>query len=183
MTITQEQLDGAYRERVYLCAYLTRFYPSALQPSEDEDPNWKLLRIYIGRRWLFWHISINDLDLLGHVPDAEENDPDNIWDGHTTEEKYLHLLEHASNWQRTQPGCAPGSTDEVLPASVLEMCESHCYTSTACDHSIRVLGRFGFNRFAAVRSWLCGRCRHTCKFCNALCQHSCHPWNAKAEAS
>lgn len=36
----------------------------------------------------------------------------------------------------------------------------HDYLSTACQHD------------------LCGSCRITCKYCEAVCQHSCHAEDA-----
>lgn len=76
-------LDTVYRERAHLLAHLSALYPSHIQPDMSE-PDWPVLYISFPTGQCCWHLNDSDLDLFGHVPvDVYE-----IWDGHTTDEKY-----------------------------------------------------------------------------------------------
>jgi len=94
----EKERDGAYRERAQLLALLAALHPSVIAPApdiEDED-GWQLLYLRIGGRQASWHIAPRDADLFAHVEHVPADDRRAQWDGHTTEEKYAHIGEHAA---------------------------------------------------------------------------------------
>ena len=79
-------LSGIYRERAHLLALLATHYPSHIQPDPAE-PDWPVLFISLPTGMCCWHLADVDLDLFAHV----RTDITEIWDGHTTEEKYIRV--------------------------------------------------------------------------------------------
>ena len=76
----QARLNGVYEERDRLVALISSIYPSHLarHEGEDWDDDWRnVVYIETPEGQLSWHISDNEV----------END----WDGHTTEEKYARI--------------------------------------------------------------------------------------------
>lgn len=102
-TITDAQLDelhtaldGAYRERAQLLALLAALHPSVIAPAPDVDePGWQILYLRIGGKQASWHIAPRDAELFAHVEHVPVDDRRAQWDGHTTEEKYAHIGQHA----------------------------------------------------------------------------------------
>lgn len=85
-------LNGAYRERAQLLAWLATFAPAVITPATDTDePGWQLLYLNPGHTQLSWHISPRDADLFAHVEHVDPADPRAQWDGHSTEEKYERI--------------------------------------------------------------------------------------------
>jgi hypothetical protein len=93
----QADRDGAYRERAQLLALLASLCPSVIAPAPDVDePGWQILYLRIGGKQASWHIAPRDADLVAHVEHVPVDDSRAQWDGHTTEEKYAHIGEHAA---------------------------------------------------------------------------------------
>lgn len=90
--VTAER-NKAYRERAELVAFVVACYPSEIRDTAED---WPVVFVDTPRGQLSWHLSRDDLDLFGHVPQmaasAEEK-----WDGHTTEQKYDRLNGLATN--------------------------------------------------------------------------------------
>lgn len=79
-------IDGVYRERNRLVAFLSRLFPSTI--SYDQDPAWPVVFIATPQGQLSWHVTAQEaVDLFAHVERNDETE----WDGHTTEEKYRRL--------------------------------------------------------------------------------------------
>lgn len=94
--LTRER-DGAYRERAQLLGLLAVHHPAVIAPASDVDsPGWLILYLRIGGRQASWHISPDDAELFDHVEHVAAEDPRAQWDGHTTEEKYAHIQQHAA---------------------------------------------------------------------------------------
>ncbi|WP_330349251.1 hypothetical protein [Streptomyces sp. NBC_00582] len=93
----QADRDGAYRERAQLLALLASLHPSVIAPALDvEEPEWQILYLRIGGQQASWHIAPRDAELFAHVEHVPADDSRAQWDGHTTEEKYAHIGEHAT---------------------------------------------------------------------------------------
>lgn len=83
-------LGEAYRERARLIAYLASLFPSELSYGDTNAPTWPVIYITTPAGQLSWHLSPDDLDLFEHVA-WHPSGGANLWDGHTTEEKYRRL--------------------------------------------------------------------------------------------
>lgn len=93
----EEQLNGAYRERAQLLALLAALHPSVIAPAPDVDEDgWQVLYLRIGGKQASWHIAPQDAELYAHVEHVPADDVRAQWDGHTTEEKYAHIGQHAA---------------------------------------------------------------------------------------
>jgi len=88
---TEADLRSVYRERAHLVAYLAALFPSVISHSGSSGSLWPVVYVATPAGQLSWHMSIEDLDLFGHVPQVPADDPRARWDGHTTEEKYQRL--------------------------------------------------------------------------------------------
>lgn len=89
--------DGAYRERAQLLALLAALHPSVIAPAPDVDEDgWQILYLHIGGKQASWHIAPRDADLYVHVEHVPVDDRRAQWDGHTTEGKYEHIGQHAT---------------------------------------------------------------------------------------
>lgn len=84
---------GVYRERAHLVALLASTWQSELQiDPTSPPPATAVLYLSTPCGQLSWHIVAKDLDLLGHVNRADMHQTQ-LWDGHTTEEKYRRIRE------------------------------------------------------------------------------------------
>lgn len=83
---TPDPLTAAYRERAHLVALLAAEHPSVWAIDANE-PDWRVVYLDLPTGQASWHISPNDWDLFGHVPQSDAG----IWDGHTTEQKYERI--------------------------------------------------------------------------------------------
>lgn len=93
----EAERDGAYRERAHLVAWLAALHPAVIAPAPDVDEDgWQILYLRIGGKQASWHIAPRDADLFDHVGHVPINDRRAQWDGHTTEEKYAHIGQHAA---------------------------------------------------------------------------------------
>ncbi|MDX3009617.1 hypothetical protein [Streptomyces caniscabiei] len=89
--------DGVYRERAQLLALLAALHPSVIAPASDVDEDgWQILYLRIGGKQASWHIAPRDADLYAHVEHVPADDRRAQWDGHTTEQKYAHIGQHAA---------------------------------------------------------------------------------------
>lgn len=94
--LTKER-DGAYRERAHLLALLASLHPSVIAPAPDVDEDgWQILYLRIGGKQASWHIAPRDAELFAHVEHVPADDLRAQWDGHTTEQKYEHIGQHAA---------------------------------------------------------------------------------------
>lgn len=94
---TETERDGAYRERAQLLALLASLHPSVIAPAPDVDePGWQILYLRIGGKQASWHITPRDAELFTHVEHVPADDRRAQWDGHTSEQKYAHIGEHAA---------------------------------------------------------------------------------------
>ena len=83
------QLDAAYRERAHLVALLAALYPAHIGYTDPAAIDWLVVTIETPTGQMSWHIAERDRDLFEHVrlvPAVH-----NVWDGHSTEEKYARL--------------------------------------------------------------------------------------------
>lgn len=86
----EEAKDGAYWERNMLALLLAKVM--------NESSNWGKCGWYVHGEWEGWTrvISLNDGKITFHIPDdfdlgdLPQIEPN--WDGHTTEEKWLHVM-------------------------------------------------------------------------------------------
>lgn len=89
--LAEEQLRPVYRERARLVAVLAALFPAVWAYSDPAAPEWPVVYVDIPQGQCSWHLSAEDLDLFGHVPQVAPDDPRARWDGHTTDEKYQRL--------------------------------------------------------------------------------------------
>ncbi|MEV7389595.1 hypothetical protein [Streptomyces sp. NPDC091215] len=85
----EAERDGAYRERAHLVALLAALYPAHIGYTDPAAINWLVVTIETPTGQMSWHIAERDRDLFEHVrlvPSVH-----NVWDGHSTEEKYARL--------------------------------------------------------------------------------------------
>jgi hypothetical protein len=82
-----DPVRAVYRERAHLVAHLAACYPSVIGYTDPSEPEWAVVIVMMPTGQAAWHISPGDMDLFGHVDRTEEN----LWDGHSTEEKYARL--------------------------------------------------------------------------------------------
>ncbi|WP_405960582.1 hypothetical protein OG235_24620 [Streptomyces sp. NBC_00024] len=116
--LTKER-DGAYRERAQLLALLAALHPSVIAPAPDVDEDgWQILYLRIGGKQASWHIAPRDAELYAHVEHVPVDDRRAHWDGHTTEEKYAHIGQHAARLYaeaRGQVETPPTPADAATP--------------------------------------------------------------------
>ncbi|MFM9595726.1 hypothetical protein ACKI1J_24300 [Streptomyces scabiei] len=97
ITDLAKERDGAYRERAQLLALLAALHPSVIAPAPDVDEDgWQILYLRIGGKQASWHIAPRDAELYAHVQHVPVDDSRAQWDGHTTEQKYAHIGQHAA---------------------------------------------------------------------------------------
>jgi len=85
-----------YRERAHLIAALAAVYPAVIAYSDEHNPEWPVIYVYLSQRTqVSWHLNKRDLDLFEHVQVVDKDHPDAEWDGHTTEEKYELIAQFA----------------------------------------------------------------------------------------
>jgi hypothetical protein len=149
-------LDGAYRERAQITAWLAALHPAVLAPASDVDESgWQILYVYAGGQQLSWHIHPRDADLYAHVQQVTAEDPRARWDGHTTEQKYdaiRQMCEDAAS--RCGPACG----------------EQHTYAD-GCEVKLtaRYLGP------AVPRCQSCGDAEHRAMSCEEA-EQARRPW-------
>jgi hypothetical protein len=90
---TVAMLSDTYRERAFLVALLAAKYSSVWAPDEAVGPGWKVVYVGLPTGQASWHISPDDWDLFGFVPQGDVG----IWDGHTTVEKYKRVFDLTMN--------------------------------------------------------------------------------------
>jgi hypothetical protein len=90
----EAERDGAYRERAHLLPWLATLADTAVitDATDTDEPGWSLLYLTAGGRQLSWHIAPRDRELFDHVEHVPGDDPRARWDGHSTAEKYQHIL-------------------------------------------------------------------------------------------
>lgn len=90
--------DSAYTERARLVAHLAAGYPSVLVYGADPDePDWPVVFVILPTGQVSWHVAPDDIPLFEHV-DVEHAVMATApkWDGHSTDEKYQRLADHAA---------------------------------------------------------------------------------------
>lgn len=85
--LTGDDFAFVYRERARLVAHLAAIYPSLIGVDEAE-PDWPVVYVGTVQGQMSWHISRDDLDLFPHVRQVPAGD---LWDGHSTHQKYERL--------------------------------------------------------------------------------------------
>jgi hypothetical protein len=109
----EAERDGAYRERAHLLALLAALHPSVITPAPDVDEDgWQILYLRIGGKQASWHIAPGDAGLFAHVEHVPADDRRAQWDGHTTEQKYAHIGQHAARLYAEARGRAETPADE-----------------------------------------------------------------------
>lgn len=95
----QKQRNDVYEERDRLVCALSKCFPSWLARHPDTDKAWDddwrwIVFVELPNGQATWHIQDRELPWFSHL----ERRTENVWDGHTTEEKYrrLALLRPAS---------------------------------------------------------------------------------------
>lgn len=92
-----DALDGAYRERARLEAWLAALHPAVIAPAPDiDEPGWQILYLRSSAHgWqMTWHVHPRDADLFADVEHVSVDDPRAQWDGHSTEQKYNRMRTH-----------------------------------------------------------------------------------------
>jgi hypothetical protein len=87
----QAEKDSAYAERNKLVAFLSRLYPAhrGWHEGDDWEDDWRnIIFINTPAGQLSWHIHNDEVEFFDHIPFDGSQD---LWDGHTTEEKYERL--------------------------------------------------------------------------------------------
>ncbi len=92
----KEEKDQAYFERDRLLAYLSTLVTCSLEKHPEADKDWEhdwrnIVFLNIGPKALSWHIHDSELKLFNHITDTVRFKGKNVWDGHTTEQKYEFL--------------------------------------------------------------------------------------------
>lgn len=86
-----QQKDEAYAERNRLVALLTLLFPASLErhpENEVWEDDWRwIVFIDLPTGQVSWHIHDSELPLFEHI----SRNQGRVWDGHTTEEKYLRI--------------------------------------------------------------------------------------------
>jgi len=88
----QKQRNDVYEERDRLVCALSKVFPSwlARHPETDKawDDDWRwIVFVQLPTGQATWHIQDRELPWFAHL----ERRTENVWDGHTTEEKYRRL--------------------------------------------------------------------------------------------
>jgi len=79
-------MNDVYWERNQLVLALTKLYKS-WSSIEPQEPEWLIIFIELPTGQVSWHVPKAEYDqYFSHLP-VEPN----VWDGHTTEEKYDRL--------------------------------------------------------------------------------------------
>lgn len=97
LDVLHDALDGAYRERANLVAWLAALHPAVIAPAPDVDePGWQILYLTSSAHgWqMTWHIHPRDAELFTDVEHVPADDPRAQWDGHSTEQKYNRMRTH-----------------------------------------------------------------------------------------
>lgn len=82
--------DAVYRERAHLVAHLAAVYPSCIGYTDPSEPDWAVVTVSLPTGQACWHVAPDDMDLFGHVAATGAE----LWDGHSTAEKYERLDAH-----------------------------------------------------------------------------------------
>lgn len=88
----QKQRNDVYEERDRLVCALSKVFPSWLARHPDTDKAWDddwrwIVFVQLPTGQATWHIHDRELPWFAHLKRRTEN----VWDGHTTEEKYRRL--------------------------------------------------------------------------------------------
>ena len=103
---TEEERDGAYRERARLVAFLAAQYDAHIGYTDPNATDWLVVTIETPTGQTSWHIAERDRDLFEHVRLVPSTH--NVWDGHTTDEKYIRL---AALTTQLAEGCGPACAE------------------------------------------------------------------------
>lgn len=82
------ELDAVYRERAHLVAALAARWPAVRTPMDADG--YSVVYIDSPAGQLSWHIHQADIGLFRHVA-LTGTPPEQLWDGHSTEEKYQRV--------------------------------------------------------------------------------------------
>src|SRR5687767_7492787 len=93
-------VDFLYKERAHLVAFLAASYPSTIRFDDVDYPEYGVVYVQAPKGQMSWHIHRDDLHLFKHV-DRERRGID-LWDGHTTPEKYERLKALTKSVSETQ---------------------------------------------------------------------------------
>lgn len=91
-------LDEIYSERNQLVAALAVHHPASVG-IDPAEPDWPIVYIQLPNGQVSWHFGPNDVHLIDGIP----SDPNVVWDGHNTEEKYRRLQEFTREMLRNGP--------------------------------------------------------------------------------
>ena len=85
------QCDDVYTERNRLVAALTKLFPSVMIRNREWEEGWQhVIYVHGPEGQMSWHIGDNDLHLFSHL-EVHDQPSFDVWDGHTTDEKYERL--------------------------------------------------------------------------------------------
>jgi uncharacterized protein (DUF433 family) len=129
-----DQLRDVYRERARLVAVLASLFPSVWAYSDPAAPEWPVVYVHTPKGQCSWHLSQDDLDLFGHVPQVPADDARARWNGHSTEEKYRRLAELARDGAEQDDG------DDDSPPPELDTCRPVQVTVDGQEEIVRVHG-------------------------------------------
>lgn len=92
LRVKSEECNNAYTERARLVAHLSKCYPSYKVVKNDVPYQGYNTIVYVesDNGQMSWHIADDDVHLFEHLEDV---DIEEVYDGHTTEEKYERLAQ------------------------------------------------------------------------------------------
>lgn len=113
---------GAYVERDRLVCALSKIFPSWIARHPDSDTKWDddwrwIVFVSLPTGQATWHIHDSERQWFAHLPEGA-----NLWDGHTTEEKYRRLAA-----LHFRPAPAPSAiSDEELALALDQEVDKWC---------------------------------------------------------
>lgn len=100
INITQETVDGIYRDRSHILALLALHYSGHIAFSDPSTPTWPVLTLETPHGQMSWHIHPDQLELFGHVRRADDRLAAAAYDGHSTETKHDRIRSRVESFPR-----------------------------------------------------------------------------------
>lgn len=95
---TEAEVNGLYRERAHLLAFLAAAADNSYLAYSDPNEAWPVLTIEDETGQMCWHINPEDLDLFERIASVNRKIEPPKWDGHSNEVKYNRLQRLAGIW-------------------------------------------------------------------------------------
>jgi hypothetical protein len=91
----EKQKNAAYSERNSLVCFMSKIFKASLELHPDVDMEWEndwrwIVFIDLPTGQATWRIHDSELSSFDHLP----RNAGRVWDGHTTEEKYVRIAKY-----------------------------------------------------------------------------------------